>query len=42
MKSKVTSQENVGALPGVNVVIKGTTLASVTYIHGNKYQILAS
>ena len=32
---KVTSQEDGGALPGVNVIIKGTSVGTVTDVEGN-------
>ncbi len=35
VKGKVTSQENNSALPGVNVVVKGTTVGTATDAEGN-------
>jgi hypothetical protein len=32
---RVTSQEDQGGLPGVNVIIKGTSQGSVTDVEGN-------
>ncbi|MGB3849233.1 MAG: SusC/RagA family TonB-linked outer membrane protein [Tunicatimonas sp.] len=40
ISGQVTSVEDGGALPGVNVVIKGTTIGTITDIEGN-YQLSA-
>ena len=40
ISGKVTSTEDGGALPGVNVVVKGTTIGTITDIEGN-YQLSA-
>lgn len=41
ISGQVTSLEDGGALPGVNVVVKGTTIGTITDIEGN-YQLSAS
>jgi TonB family protein len=38
LSGKVTSSEDGAALPGVNVIIKGTTIGTVTDVNGN-YQL---
>jgi len=35
VSGKVTSAEDGSAVPGVNIVVKGTTTGSVTYFDGN-------
>ncbi len=40
ISGQVTSDEDGGALPGVNVVVKGTTIGTITDIEGN-YQLSA-
>ncbi len=40
ISGQVTSVEDGGALPGVNVVVKGTTIGTITDIEGN-YQLSA-
>ena len=41
ISGQVTSAQDGGALPGVNVVVKGTTIGTITDIEGN-YQLSAS